>query len=292
MFNRIEFVFSEAMTALSRNRLMALAAVTTVAVSLFLFGGMGYAYYRLNSFAKTIPGKFNMLVYLRDEATRKDVLEVAAQMRSIPGVGTVSWIPKDKAWERWKLEHPTALTEGVENPLPDGFKVVLTDLKLSDSVVDSIKAIPIVAPEGVMYLKQEQRVVEGLLTSLRVVGSVVGGILFIIAGILIYNAIRLTVLSRRLEIRIMQLVGASRGTVYVPFLIEGMIQGVVGAVVATGLVIGAYSGFTFVMKSMVNFSYTPAAFPYVEVLVILAAAGALYGTFCSVLAIRAPLKYR
>src|SRR4051812_8935517 len=120
MFNRIEFVISEAITALSRNRLMTLAAVTTVAVSLFLFGGMGYAYFRMARYAQTIPGKFRMLVYLRDEATRTDVKQVAAQVRAIPGVASVSWIPKDKAWEKWKQDHATGFTEGVDNPLPEG----------------------------------------------------------------------------------------------------------------------------------------------------------------------------
>jgi cell division transport system permease protein len=291
LFNRIEFVISEGLTALSRNRLMALAAVTTVAVSLFLFGGMGYAYFRIDAYAKTIPGKFNMLVYLRDEASVKDVQEAAAKIRAIPGVGPVSWIPKDKAWERWKTEHPSGLSEGVENPLPEGFKVVLTDLKQSDAVVASIRAIPLVAPEGVKYLRDEQNFVETLLTIFRWVGLVVGGILFITAGVLIYNAIRLTVLSRRLEIRIMQLVGASRATVYIPFLIEGMIQGVVGALIATGLVIGAYFGVSWGLQQL-SALYSPADFQYLPVLLILTAAGALYGIFCSILAIRAPLKYR
>lgn len=293
MFDRLEFILGEALTALSRNRLMTVAAVTTVAASLFLFGGLGYAYYRINHYAQDIPGKFNMRVYLRDEATAKDVREFASQVRMIPGVATASWIPKDKAWERWKKEQPSGLTEGVENPFPEGFKVVLSDLKKSDSVVAAIKAMPIVAPEnGVKYLRDEQNFVDGLLTALRVVGAVVGGILFLIAGVLIYNAIRLTVLSRRIEIRIMQLVGASRATVYVPFLIEGMLQGIVGALVAAGLVIGAYHGFRMVMEKMVNFAHSPAPFPYLAVVAILTAAGALYGVLCSVFAIRAPLKYR
>lgn len=293
MFNRLEFVVTEALTALSRNRLMTLAAVTTVAVALFVFGGMGYAYFRLNRYAQTIPGKFKMIVYLKDEATKADVQQTAAAMRALPGVASAAWIPKEKAWEKWKIEHPSGLTDGVENPLPEGFKVILSDLKQSDSVAASIRAMPAVSPEnGVMYLQPEQRFVDGLLTALRVVGLVVGGVLVIIAGVLIYNAIRLTVLSRRIEIRIMQLVGASRATVYVPFLIEGMLQGIIGAILATGLVIGAFFGFGWVMKSMVNFSYTAAPFPYVPVLGILCAGGAAYGILCSVLAVRAPLKYR
>jgi cell division transport system permease protein len=293
VFNRLEFVISEALSALSRNRLMTLAAVTTVAVSLFLFGGMGYAYFRISKFADSIPGKFRMLVYLKDDATQAEVTRVATQLRAIPAVESASWIPRDKAWERWKKDHPTALTEGVENPLPEGFRVILSDLKQSDSVVAAIKANPLVAQEnGVKYMRDEQNFVDALMTALRVVGGVVGGILFLIAGVLIYNAIRLTVLSRRLEIRIMQLVGASRATVYVPFLIEGMLQGVIGGIVASGLVVGAYYGFNWVMQNMVSFSYSPAQFAYVPVLAILTGAGALYGIFCSTLAIRAPLKYR
>lgn len=293
VFDRLEFVISEAFTALSRNRLMSLAAITTVAGALFLFGGLGFAYYRVSHYAESIPGKFKMLVYLRDEATVPDVQKTAQEIRNLPGVASVAWIPKDKAWERWKVEHPTALTEGVENPLPEGFRVFLTDLKQSDQVVSSIKAIPMVAPEnGVKYMHDEANFVDGLLTAMRFVGASVGTLLVLVAGVLIYNAIRLTVLSRRIEIRIMQLVGASRPTVYVPFLIEGMLQGVVGALAAGGLVAGAYSGFEWLMAHNAPITFTPAPFPYVAVLGLLAAAGASYGVLCSVLAIRAPLKYR
>lgn len=292
MFNRIEFVISEALIAFARNRLMTLAAVTTVAVALFLFGGMGYAYWRVNTYAQTIPGKFRMLVYLRDGATAQDVSQVAARIRAIPGVAQANWIPKAKAWERWKAEHPTALTEGVDNPLPEGFRVTLSDLKQSDGVVAAIKAMPQVAPEnGVMYMSEAQRLVELILTIFRWVGLVAGGILLITAGMLIYNAIRLTVLSRRVEIRIMQLVGASRPTVYVPFLIEGMLQGVLGAAVATGLIVAAYFGVSVGLEKL-SATYSPAVFPYLPVLGILVAAGAIYGVLCSILAIRSPLKTR
>lgn len=293
VFNRIEFVVSEALTAFTRNRLMMFAAVSTVAIALFLLGGMGYAYYRIDRYAQSIPGKFRMVVYLRDEATQKDVQDTAAKVRSIAGVASVAWIPKDKAWDRWKKDLPAELTTGVDNPLPEGLRVILTDLKKSDDVVASIKAIPTVAPKnGVRYMREEQNLVDGILVGLKLFGGVVGGILLVLAGILIHNAIRLTVLSRRLEIRIMQLVGASRPTVYVPFLIEGMIQGIVGGILAAGLVFGAYHGFNWMTTTMVPIGYTPAPFPYVGVFGILTAAGAIYGILCSTAAIRAPLKYR
>ncbi len=293
MLNRIEFVISEALVALSRNRLMTLAAVSTVAVALFLFGGMGYAYYRVDKYAQTIPGKFKMLVYMRDGATKRQISDTAKQIRAMDGVSTVHLVPKGMAWEKWKIEHRSGLTEGVDNPLPDALKVVLSDLGKSERVVTSIEQLPVVAPEnGVRYMKDEQNFVEGLLTILRGVGIIVGGILFVTAGMLIYNAIRLTVLSRRLEIRIMQLVGASRGTVYIPFLIEGMLQGVIGAIVASGLVVAVYAAFNWLVQTRIDAGYIASAFPYSEVIGMLCTAGATYGILCSILAVRAPLKYR
>jgi cell division transport system permease protein len=89
----------------------------------------------------------------------------------------------------------------------------------------------------------------------------------------------------------MQLVGASRPTVYVPFLIEGMLQGVMGAIVAGALIAGAYSAVSMGLQKL-SVAYSVAQFPYVPVLAILTAAGAVYGILCSTLAIRAPLKYR
>src|SRR5580658_7798538 len=111
MLDWIGFVLSEAMIALRRNGFMTFAAVSTVAVSLFLLGGLGYTYMRALDYARSIPGKFDMRVFLRPGASPETISGVAARMRAIPGVVSVAWIPRAKAWEKEIADDP-ALTAG------------------------------------------------------------------------------------------------------------------------------------------------------------------------------------
>ncbi len=291
MLDRIEFLIGEAFAALRRNGLMTFAAISTVAVSLFLLGGLGYIYLRVSEYANTIPGKFEMRVFLRDGATMADIQTTAQEIRAMTGVGSVNWIPKDKAWEKEQKQAPD-LTEGLENPFPDAFKVRVTDLSLSDGIAEQIRALHAVQPErGVSYLKEEENFVDQGLKLIRWLGAVFGGLLFLTGGVLIYNAIRLTVISRRLEIRTMQLVGASRYMIRVPFLIEGIVQGALGGLVATLLVLASNQvviGFLSSLKSDTSFPN----FPLTSVLAILSCIGAFYGLLCSTLAVQSPLKFR
>lgn len=290
MLDRLEFLLGEALVALRRNGLMTFAAISTVAVSLFLLGGLGYAYFRVNEFAKQIPGKFEMRVYLRDGVPYAGITQTASQIRAIPGVRAVYWIPKEKAWELKQKESPE-LTEGLDNPFPDGYKVTVTELSLSDSVAAQIRALPTVDPNGVTYMKDEQQFVDQSLRLIRWLGAVFGGLLFLTGGVLIYNAIRLTVHSRRLEIRTMQLVGASKGMVRIPFLIEGIFQGALGGVIATFMIQGGNELILRFLQSMKSDISAPT-FPLWALLGIFTGIGAFYGLLCSLLAVRAPLRFR
>lgn len=290
MLDRISFIMGEALIALRRNGFMTFAAISTVAVALFMLGGLGYVYYRAAEFADTIPGKFDMRVSLKDGTTMDGIKQTANEIRAIDGVASCSWIPKDKAWERKKQEDPK-LTEGIENPFPDQFKVTVSDLKSADRVVESIKKLEMVVPgsDGVQYLREEQQTIEQILLVLRLLGSVGGGILFFTGGILIYNAIRLTVLSRRVEIRLMELVGASRFTIRMPFLIEGFTQGVLGGCVSALLVYGAQRALEVQLTSISVFGHLPP-FPLAPAMALLGAVGGVYGLVCSYVAVRAPLR--
>ena len=122
-------------------------------------------------------------------------------------------------------------------------------------------------------------------------GLVLGGILFVTAGVLIYNAIRLTVISRRLEIRIMQLVGSSFLTVRIPFYIEGVVQGALGGVLATIVLFACQVVVEYRLPEFFSNVELPP-FPWGAFLTLLPLLGAMYGLVCSVLAVRAPLRYR
>lgn len=291
MLDRIEFLFGEAFVALRRNGLMTFAAISTVAVSLFLLGGLGYVYWRVAQYAQTIPGKFEMRVFLKDDATQADVQKTAQQLREIPGISGVNWIPKDKAWEAKKKQDPS-LMDTYENPYPEAFKVRVQDLAESDRIADQIRALPTVTRDGgVVYLKEEQDFVDNALRLVRWLGAVFGGLLFLTGGVLIYNAIRLTLVARRVEIRIMQLVGASHFTIRVPFLIEGLVQGALGGLVATFMVLASNQVIANFILSLKSDAGMPQ-FPLWVAMGSLCGAGAVYGLLCSVIAVRGPLKLR
>lgn len=291
MLDRFEFLVSEAVAALRRNGLMTFAAVSTVAVSLFLLGGLGYVYWRIAGYAATIPGKFEMRVFMKDGASLAEVQSTAATIRAINGVSAVFWIPKDKAWALEKQRNPEN-TEGIDNPYPDAFKVKVTDLALSDGIASQIRALPTVQPErAVVYLQEEQNFVDQGMRLIRWLGSVFGGLLFLTGGVLIYNAIKLTIESRRLEIRTMQLVGASRFMIRVPFLIEGIVQGCLGGILASLMVLAGNESVVRFIGSMKGDAST-VPFPLGLMLAILCSIGAVYGLICSMMAVRRPLKLR
>lgn len=292
MFDHIEFLFGEALTALRRNRLMTFAAVSTVAVSLFLLGGFSYMYLRVKEYGDTLPGKFEIRVFLRDGLKENNISATAQSFRAIPGVAEVSWIPRDKAWERDSQLNPQ-LTRDLENPYPDAFKVRLSDLSATDSVISQIKRSPSVIPgsDGVAYLREEQQFVDQSLRFVRWLGGVLGGLLFLTGGALIYNAIRLTVLSRPIEIRIMQLVGASHWTIRIPFLIEGVVQGLLGGITAGLLVYLANDGVAAFLRSLSETMH-PSPFPLGMAITVLGVVGAAYGLLCSMFAVHGPLKLR
>ncbi len=286
MFDRISFIFAEALTAMRRNRFMTFAAVSTVAVSLFMLGGAGYVYLRAVAYAETIPGKFDMRVMLKEGTKQAKIEETAARIRALPGVETVAWLPKDAMWAAKKKEDPE-LTEGLDNPYPDAFKVTVKDLNEAPGIADQIGALSAVSEQdGVQYLKDEQAFVDQGIRTLRWLGSAIGGLLLFTAGVLIFNAIRLAVMSRRLEIRIMRLVGASPLTVYLPFILEGCAQGVLGGVLAALLLSLANRQFGQFIHTMIAEANMPP-FPLFPMMLMLGAIGGIYGVFCSALSLKA-----
>lgn len=297
MLDRIEFLLTEALTAMRRNWLMSFAAVSTLAVALFLLGGLGYVLIRMNAAAEDLSGRFEMRVWLRDNVTKEQISEIAKELRTIKGVKEARWVPRDIEWKR-QIE----LTPEVayfDNPFPHSFKVILTELSAGPTVVAKIKAMPKV--DAVEYLSAEQKFMEELMNFLQWLATFVGGLLIVTSGILIYNAIRMNILARWREVRIMELVGASRSTVRIPFILEGMLQGLLGGIVATFLIYAAQQAVAsqikdlFMRGSLLTVEQSAdelSRFPFELALLILGAAGILFGGFCSFLAVREPVRKR
>jgi cell division transport system permease protein len=291
MLDRMEFLLTEALVAIRRNLLMTFAAVSTAAVALFLLGGLAYVYWQVNQLATDVSGKFEVRAWLSAEVKDSSIPAIATRLRKINGVKKAFWVPKEKEWQKMQQEMPE-MTRGIDqNPLTHSFKIILQELGDAPGVKRQVQQMPEVMADGVVYMEDQQELMDKVLKIVRWVGGLLGSMLLITAAILIYNAIRLTILARRREIRIMQLVGASNLTIRTPFIIEGILQGATGGLVAAMLIRAAQSIFQNEVKQIMISASFPT-FPTWTAIGLLVSIGALFGAFCSFLAIREPLKYR
>ena len=224
-----------------------------------------------------------MRVFLKDKTSVQQISVIAQKIRLMDGVATVNWIPRDKAWTKFKAENPEK-TKDLDNILPDAYKVVLKDLSKSDGIAGAIQSLPEVEPDGVKYLQNTQKQVEESLRFLKWIGLVAGGLLALVSGVLIYIVVRLTAMSRRLEMRIMSLVGATYTTIYTPLLLEGVFQGLLGGLLASLLLRLSYGKLQAAVQGYQALTGLPP-FPNNQVFLICSSAGAAYGLLCSVMAL-------
>lgn len=289
MLDRIDFLLGEAFASLRRNIWMTFAAISTSAMALFLLGGLVLAYIGVRSLTAHVPDKFVMNAFMKTDATMKDVSQAAQAIRAIPFVKKLIWISKEAAWAQQRRDLGAAITEGIENPLAHAFKVTLTDIKHADDVAEGIRKVEGIDADTVSYLGSEQQFLSDALEVTRVLGLGAGGLMLLTSGVLIYNAIRLTVLARKRELRIMSLVGATRLTVILPLLIEGSIQGLLGGAVSTLLLWSTHLRIKTWIEGFSAMWHVPAI-PIFSTLMALMGVGAAYGFICSMLAAREHLR--
>lgn len=283
MFDRLTFILGEALVSIRRNFGMVLLGILTVSVCIYITGGLTLTYLGVLKYGKGLTDKFEMQVFLKDGTSQYQISQIAKQIRGMDGVATVNWIPRNLAWEKLKRENPE-ITKDLDNVLPDAYKVVLKDLSRSDAIAASIQAIPEVEPDGVRYLRNAQKQVEDGLRFLKWIGLVAGGLLALVSGVLIFTVVRLTAMSRRLELRIMNLVGANYTTIYTPLLIEGMFQGLVGGLLASLLLLLSYRELARVVQGYEYLAQLPALATN-QIVLACSVAGAGYGLLCSILAL-------
>ena len=287
MLDRIEFLISEAFTSLRRNTWMSFSAVTTSAMALLLLGGLGLAYTGIMHFAEGLAGRLEMRVLMELDLPEAQVTAIGESIREIPEVADVVLVTKEEAWEELKRKLPEQ-TEGLENVLPDAYKVTLRDVGDADLVSAKIESIE--GQDGVEYFREEYNVIDQALSLIRLIGLALGGMMFLTSGVLIYNSIRLAIVARQREIRIMQLVGAARSTIWIPLLIEGVVQGAIGGVIASTLLWPAYESAKSLLESLAFLQAKEARFPIASVYLWLTLVGALYGLICSMIAVREPRR--
>lgn len=284
----------DAFKSVVRNFSLSFASIMCTTITLILVAVAMVAAANVNNATKLIEDELTVVVYLNGNVTSEQIENIKTELNSYKNVLETTYKSKDE----WKLEmseyddsFKTVLDYLDENPLNDSFVVKVKDVKKLSETSEFIKGI-----EGVDTVKYGEGMVENVISVFDVIQKVVLVVviaLVLVTGFLISNTIKLTIFSRRGEIEIMRLVGASNITIKLPFLFEGFIIGVVGSIIPICITIYGYVILYSRMhgKLFSNMIMLIKPYPFVfNISLILLGIGALVGMYGSIKAVRKYLK--
>lgn len=236
MLSSFLYNIKEAFQGMIRNRSMAIASIASVTSSLFVFGVMLCIVLNLNNITAKTQDQFNAVnVYLSDELNEAQQQEIGAKIKSLDNVLAVHYESKEQALqklrERWGEK--AYLLDGIENPLQNAYIVEIKDAKKADALVAGIGAISGV--EETRYYKDVIEQLSRMVNTINRFGLALMAVLVFVSIFIISTTIRLTINARKNEIFIMKYMGATNWFVRWPFIIEGLILGFIGALIAIGL---------------------------------------------------------
>jgi cell division transport system permease protein len=240
------FFVKEAMRSISRNAIPSFAAMASVLVTVLVLGVFIPVVQATTGAANEVRGRVLVDVYLQHNATQDDVARVRNLLENdVAHVGKVEFVSKQQAYEQERKRNPEAYELLGTNPLPDTFRVTPDRpdnvLKLRDALAPTGASGGATPIDGAIdQVKNRKDETSKILTATRVVKLSMGllALLLIIASVLlISNTIRLSLFSRRREVEVMKLVGATDSFIRWPFVIEGVVLGALGGVLAVALLL-------------------------------------------------------
>ncbi len=240
-FHVIKYLIREGCRNAWQNRLMALASVGVLVCCLVLTGFSYLLFVNVDKMFHNAYEQNVMAVYLDSDQTEEQVMEIKQVLHNMENIAEVTYMSKEEFLAMYSdsLQADTMESfEGENNPLPDTFIVSLKDLALFQQTMDEITAM-----DGVEEVSYDAGTAETLTKVRRVVLALGGSIIAVLLAVslfIIVNTIKLTVYNRRLEIYIMKSVGATDGFVRFPFVVEGVLVGLLAAVIGYGLVSALY----------------------------------------------------
>lgn len=289
----IEYYIREVFISLRRNNWMSVASIGTVAVSLFIFGMFLMMVMNMNKLAENMESQVQINVYLLDKVDREQARDIEKDLKEIEGVESVGFVTKDEAMERFKdrLGDQKTLLDALDetNPLPDSFEVTVTNPDLVKTAAEKMEKL-----DGVECAKYGQDVMEHLFEItrlLRIFGFTLMLVLAFATLFIISNTIRLTVFARRKEIAIMKYVGATDWFIRWPFVMEGMVLGLFGSIIAAMVLRTAYTAMAEkVYDALAFFPLIPEQpfLTYITIIVVIS--GMVVGAIGSAVSIKKFLK--
>ncbi len=244
------FFLREALRGLRRSSAPALAALLTVLLTALVLGVFIPIVQATTGTANEVRSRVVADVYIKDSATESQQAQLKSALEDTDGVKSVEYISKAEALERAQEKNPKAFEAGAEllgaNPLPASFRVTPEDPDKLDSIVATLNAPTTTGLEAMDEVRNREEDTDKILSATGLVKALTAGLaaLLVFASIaLIANTIRLSLFARRREVEVMKLVGATNWFIRWPFVIEGVIVGFFGGLLAVLLLIIAKQTF-------------------------------------------------
>ncbi|NLJ30902.1 MAG: ABC transporter permease [Clostridiales bacterium] len=276
------------------NRTMSFASVGVLVSCLLMTGAAVLFSMNINAGMKTIEGNNSVRVYMKQGLPTLSAVKAGEEIKKLDNVASCEFVPKDEAIKQYmnmlgdKDGTMLAGMTGKDNPLPDAYKVSFKDLSQYKKTAEQIKKI-----SGVDTINDYSDIANKLTNLDRIVttaGSWIILLLSLVSLFIISNTIRVTMFSRRLEISIMKSVGATDWFVRVPFVVEGVIIGVISGALASLILILGYDKLISVVTSITVFTPIPIRSVATTLTLCFIAAGALFGALGGIISIGRYLK--
>ena len=296
---RIRFFVAEALRSVRANAAVSVAATVTVLIAVFILGAFIPSFLYVQSTVDSQKAKVDIDVFISDSATVPQVNGLQTQLMALKESGQITsfrYVSKDDALKelRGRLKDPSILKELPSNPLPAKFNVKPTDPANAQKIIDQISDSAAIDKElGVSYGKETADKLLSVAKFIQWAGLALISILMVASILLIGNTIRLSIFARRREVEVMKLVGATNWFIRWPFVIEGIICGLIGAILAVILLwivkVGVVD--TWIQDAdgaLTRDQATTIGFPLLGLVLI--AAGAIVGALGSGITLRRFLK--
>ncbi len=281
------YLIKEGFKNLAHNRLMSLASIGVLISCLVLTGSAIMLTINVSNIVDSVGDTNVTKVFLDDNMTKLEAVYKGKELKEVDNIVDVQFIDKDEAIKAYREqlgEEVFANMSGDDNPLPYAYSVVMDDLSKYDDTVALINNVP-----GVSSVSSHREVADKL-TSLSSFITTMSLWIILALGVIslfiISNTIRMTMFSHRFEISIMKSVGATNAFVRVPFIIEGVVIGLISAIISIGLIFVLSDAIIRVARSIFDFSYTRFTEVMWPIIGIFCAAGVVVGALGSAVSIR------
>lgn len=235
----LRYFIRETASNLWRNRLMSLAAILTVAVSLSLVGAALLIKQGVQTATSEWQGNVQLLVFMQPNASASEFHAVEEELHQLPTVRSYSYVPRVQAYQDFRrllANQPDLVNAVPESQVPTFFRVSLVNPAEAPAIAAVMRGEP-----GVYAVNDNFSAIHTILEISTIAQSVIlviAVVLLVSAAVLILNVIRVAIFSRRREVAVMRLVGATNSFIQIPFMLEGLVQGLLGALLASLVVIG------------------------------------------------------